>query len=382
VARLPAADPVQRRRGRIAVGTAIVAVLLLLAAAVGLAVAWHFSDEVLVPNRSGWQSVDVEAVSAHRVVLARSEETERPGVYGLTWRGGHALVGPVLRETPAAVTRRLRSADGYLVPGDEAWFDTDVYPGDPRQALGLHFSTVSVAGRLGPMPAWIVPASARRRPGAWAIVVHGLNGDLQEGLRLVPTLRRAGLTSMLITYREDPEAPPSPDGLHHLGLTEWRDLQSAARYALAHGARTLVLVGYSMGGAIVAQFIERSALARRVSALVLDAPVLDWRRVLEFNATQTGLPALAANPLEWVIGARIDADWGRLDAFAHTADFHLPILLFQGSADKLVPPSQSEEFAADLPRWVTFYSVPRAGHTQSWNVDPPLYERRVERFLR
>ena len=62
--------------------------------------------------------------------------------------------------------------------------------------------------------------------------MHGINGTPQVGLRLVPTLRRAGLPTLLITYREDLGAPPSPDGFHHMGLTEWRDLKAAARYAL------------------------------------------------------------------------------------------------------------------------------------------------------
>ncbi len=375
------ADRVQRRRARIAIATALVVCLAAAAAAVGAALAWHFSDEVLVPNRKGWQPVEVRAASPRRVVLARSADTDRPGVYGLIWRGGHAIVGPILSSTPRAITRRIRAVNGYLLPGEEAWFDTDVYSGDPRQDLGLRFSRVSVPAALGPMPAWIIPPGAHPHR-TWAIVVHGLNGDLQEGMRVLPVLRRLGLTSMLISYRQDPGAPESPDGLHHLGMTEWRDLGAAARYALAHGARHLVLVGYSMGGAIVTQFMERSKLASRVVALVLDAPVLDWRRVLEFNATQTGFPAVAANPLEWVIEARVNADWPRLDALEHPAAFHLPILLFHGTDDTLVPIGLSREFAAELPRWATFYAVPHAGHTQSWNVDPPLYERRVEQFLK
>lgn len=377
-----AAEAAQRRRGRIAVVTAVLAVCLAIGLAIGGAVAWHFSDAVLVPNHGGWQRVRVESAGPRRVILKRDHETERPGLYGLLWRGGHAIVGRVLAKGPDTVTRALRGADGYLAPEKEAWFDTDVYPGDPRQALGLPFRTVSVRGELGPMPAWVIPPPSREaRRGNWAIVVHGLNGDLQEGLRAVPALRRAGLTSMLITYREDPGAPESPDGLHHLGMTEWLDLAAGARYALAHGAKHLVLYGYSMGGAIATQFMERSPLASRVSALVLDAPALDWRRILEFNAEQTGFPAAAANPLEWAIAARIDVDWDRLDALRHTAELRLPILLFQGTDDELVPPSLSRDFAAKLPGYVTLQMSPGAGHTQSWNVDPPLYERRLRQFL-
>ena len=140
-----------------------------------------------------------------------------------------------------------------------------------------------------------------------------------------------------------------------MGETEWKDLEAAARYALAHGARRLVLVGYSMGGAIVTQFMERSRLKGKVSKLILDAPVLDWRRVLEFNASRLGFPALSANTVEWAIDAQIHPDWDSLDAIAHPQDFHLPVLLFHGEDDKVVPIEGSEEFAAELP---TLGSVP------------------------
>jgi alpha/beta superfamily hydrolase len=89
--------------------------------------------------------------------------------------------------------------------------------------------------------------------------VHGINSDREDDLRIVPILHASGLPALLITYREDVSAPPSPDGHHHMGLTEWRDLQAAASYALAHGAQRLVLVGYSMGGAVVSQFMENSS---------------------------------------------------------------------------------------------------------------------------
>jgi alpha-beta hydrolase superfamily lysophospholipase len=357
---------------------AATAVAVVAGLSIGAAISWHFSDAVLVPDHSPWpENARVVRLAPGRIVMARSEDTERRGVYGLNWPGGHAVIGGIEGGDADTITRRLRSVRGYLATGRKVSIDADVYSGDPREALGLRFATVHVPDELGAMPTWLIPGHS----GTWAIIVHGINGTPQEGLHLVPVLRRSGLPTMLITYRDDLGAPPSPDGFHHMGLTEWRDLEAAAHYALAHGARHLVLVGCSMGGAIVAQFMEKSPLAPRVAGLVLDAPVLDWRRTLEFNATREGFPAIAALPLEWAIGARIDADWDSLDALQHPADFHLPILLFHGTDDKVVPIAGSEEFAAELPSWVTFHPAPRAGHVEAWNVDPRLYERRLAAFL-
>jgi fermentation-respiration switch protein FrsA (DUF1100 family) len=59
----------------------------------------------------------------------------------------------------------------------------------------------------------------------------------------------------------------------------------------------------------------------------------------------------------------------------------LPILLFHGIDDGVVPISVSSDFAAMLPRWVTYFRVPKADHVESWNVNPALYQRRLSVFL-
>jgi pimeloyl-ACP methyl ester carboxylesterase len=358
---------------------------LVLVLAIAAAISWHFSSDVLVPDHSGWPAdVTVKRVGARTVALSRDEDTERPGVYGLEWQAGHARIGAITRTAADSVTRRLSDVHGYLAAGEEVAIDPEVYAGDPGDALGLPFEEVDVPGELGPMPAWLVPPG-RAPPGgggsAWAIVVHGINGSPQVGLRITPALRGAGLSTLLMTYRNDLGAPASPDGLHHLGLTEWRDVEAAARFALERGARRLVLVGYSMGGSLVAQFMRRSPLAARVSGLVLDAPALDWRRVLSFNAEEMGLPGFSSIPLRWAIGARIDADWEELDAVAHPDALRLPILLFHGTDDPIVPISISDDLAAELPGDVTYRRVPGAGHCEAWNVDRALYEGSLRGFL-
>lgn len=364
-----------RRRWRWIAGAAAA---LVVALAIGVLLSGHFSSAVLVPDHSNWPEDErVEALGPGLIELSRSEESERPGVFGLAWQAGHAVIGPIVEVGEETVTRRLHSVEGYLVPGMDVAIESKVYLGDPGQARGLPFKEVRIPDELGPMPAWEVPGRTR----TWAIVVHGINDNRQVGTRILPTLRRAGLPSLSISYREDLGAPPSPDGLHHMGLTEWRDVDAAARYALAHGARHLVLVGYSMGGALVTQFMQNSRLAPRVAGLVLDAPVLDWKSTISFNATEMGLPSLLALPVEWAVGARIDADWESLDALQHLDDLQLPILLFHGGEDDVVPISTSDELAGDLPRWVAYHRVPRAGHTQAWNVEPRRYERQLAGFL-
>jgi uncharacterized protein len=354
------------------------AVALILALGIGAALSWHFSSAVLVPDHSDWpEDVTVEAVKPGAIVLSSDDESRRPGIYGIEWQAGHAVIGPVVRGDDGRVTRTLHDVDGYLVSGTKVAIESDVYRSNPMQGLGMPFAEVGIRGELGTMPAWRVGGAAP----TWAILVHGINDDPQAGLRLLPALRRAGLTSLLITYREDLGAPPSPDGLHHMGLTEWRDLEAAARYAISHGAHRLVLIGYSMGGSLVTQFMQHSRLAGRVSGLVLDAPALNWKEILSFHSSEMGLPGFLASPIEWAIDARIDADWNDLDALEHPAALRLPILLFHGTDDEVVPISTSDELAAELPRRVTYYRAPEAGHTEAWNVAPKLYERRLDAFL-
>lgn len=362
-------------------------VLLLVALGLGVAVSWHFSSFALVPDHSPYsEEIEIEAAPPAQIVLARSEASERPGYYGLAWQSGHAIVGPIESTGPETVTRKLSGVRGYLASGMEAGLETSVYAGDPSEARGLPYRSVAVPDPLGPMPAWLIPGALPHgvppaAPRTWAIVVHGHNDNRQNGLRIAPTLRRAGLPTLLISYRNDLGAPESPDDLYHLGETEWRDLDAAARYASRHGAGRLVLIGYSMGGALISQFMQRSPLSHRVSGVVLDAPALDWKSIFAFSSEEMGLPGFFALPVEWTIGARIDPDWNSLDALQHTDDFQLPVLLFHGIDDSVVPIEDSDEFAEELGRWVTYYRVPDADHTQEWNVDPPLYERRLRHFL-
>ena len=227
------------------------------------------------------------------------------------------------------------------------------------------------------MAAWYTPGKSK----TWAIMVHGYKSNRRGLLRDYGVVRESGMPILNVTYRNDPGNPPSPDGLIQLGNQEWSDVQAAMQWALDHGAERFVMFGDSMGGAIVCTVYHRSDLADRIDALVLDSPVLDWGAVLDLQASERGLPdAVTVSAEEW-IKARIGIDFSQFDQIAQASDFDVPILLFHGDEDDVVPFESSEEFAEALPDLVTFYPAAGAGHVQAWNIGPRLYEQRLRSFL-
>lgn len=324
----------------------------------------------------------VVAVNETEITLSRSDAAERVGTYGLVWDGtegkqtGSAVIGPVLASTDNTVTRPISNVIGSLAAGTEVQLNPNIHTRDPKVSLGIDFSNVAVEGELGSMPTWQVPGTG----STWVLFVHGIDGQRESGLRPLPTIVDAGLPTLLITYRNDVGAPASPNGLIALGQTEWRDLEAAADYALTHGATSFVLYGDSMGGSIVTQFMHQSPHAERVVGMVLDAPVLNWAGVLQGQAERLHLGFLTA-PLQAAVEWRGGIDLALLDELDQTAPFEqLPILLFQGLADPLVPPAESKAFASALPK-AQYVPVADAGHIQSWNVDPASYEQHLAEFL-
>jgi pimeloyl-ACP methyl ester carboxylesterase len=385
----PATQPAGRFRLRVPrrpglVAGIVVVVLVLLALLATAALSWVFSSKLLDPDHSlgpfgiGVERLEVrDRAGARSAAFERTEDSARRGVYGLDFEDGHAVAGRVVGGTGGEVTRRVSDIRGDLDEGTKVAFDDIVWHTNPLAARGIPYREVHFSSQLGAMPAWRVAGRGR----TWAIFVHGHNVTRAEGLRVLGPLHRARLPSLLIAYRNDPGAPPAKDGLLHLGATEWRDLESAVRYAIRRGARSFVILGDSMGGAIVSQFVHESPLAERVRALVLDAPVLDWKAVLDLQADERGLPRFLATTTEWTVSRRIEFDWDAFDQIARAKEFRMPILLFHGTEDTTVPIATSDAFARALPRLVTYYRVAGAGHVESWNVDPPLYDRRVGRFL-
>ena len=216
--------------------------------------------------------------------------------------------------------------------------------------------------------------------------MHGRNGSVREGLRVVPQLHAHGFTTMLINYRDDLQEPGAPyeDGIGNFGVTEWSDLEAAVHTAQAQGAQRILLVGYSMGGAIIAAYLEHAPQLGPVAGTILISPAISLPAIVDWGAEQKGLPVHLLRPVIWgaeqLAQLRSPIDVGAADYLDTANTWPVPALVTAGSEDDLVPPDVIEEFAADLPVG-QFELFDRAAHTGEWNLDQSRFDALVAQWL-
>ena len=363
---------------RHAVAIAVPALLALGAAAgaVVLTVARRVVTPTVRRNDTHILAVDT---GAQTIELDRTPDTELPGRYGLFTSGtyGYVKLGAVLGADSRTVRRKLLTQiePGAQVDRDAAF--SGWYYVTPSE-LHLPWESVLIGSPAGPCPAWFFPAANTGNADTWVIQVHGRGTTRSECLRAVPVFHALGLPNLVVSYRNDGEAPRSRGGSYALGASEWRDVDAAIGYALRHGARRVVLMGWSMGGAIALQTAVSSGNRDRIAGLVLDSPVVDWRTVLRFQAREEGLreplPALAMGVLENTFTARLGGAenairFDRLDMVARASELQAPILILHSDDDGFVPADASHALAAARPDLVTMPAFAVARHTKLWNYD-------------
>lgn len=327
--------------------------------------------------------------AAQTITLARSADTELPGRYGLFTSGTEQYVklGSVLAEDGKSVKRKLLThiAEGSTLAPEAAF--SGWYFSRPEE-LHLPFTSELIGSTVGPCPAWLFPAA--EETDVWVIQVHGRGTTRSECLRAVPVFHDLGITSLVVSYRNDGEAPRSRAGTYALGATEWRDVDAAVGFARRRGARRVILMGWSMGGAITLQLDLNSPHRDMIVGLVLDSPVVDWRVVLDYQAKQLHLPrpvtglAMGALDSEWAgtvtgVGGRIPFD--RLDVVARAAELQHPILILHSDDDGFVPSDASHALLRERPDLVELEVFDVARHTKLWNYDQERWNSRIRTWV-
>lgn len=372
-------DRVRRFALHSAVVVAVVLLILLVAASVRFA-------GVLTAQPAGYPygpNNRVLAVDGRLVTLEAGTGSSVPGSrWGLRSPNGYVRMLELVELGEDTVTwrtsgpSRQRPVIGAVVRVDEY-----LAIGDPAEARGLEFREVVVDGPLGEQPSWLVPAVGERV--GTVVYVHGSGGTREEANRFLPAMVNSGWDVLVPTYRGDEGAPPAPGNRRTFGTTEWEDVEAAVDL-VDDRPGALVLFGSSMGGAVVAQLLDRSALAPTVDGVVLDSPLLSLDAAIDLNAARNGIPRFAQPVLVPALQVAADLRYGigtgALEQVEDDGTFGVPTLVLHGDADVEAPIESSRELAA-LVDTVRLEEFPDAGHLVAWNVDRSRYTRLLREHL-
>ncbi|WBU38516.1 alpha/beta hydrolase family protein [Homoserinibacter sp. YIM 151385] len=364
------------------------------AAALGVAgLSLAIARTIVTPPRRRPDDIRILEVDVDRgeITLEAGPETLVPGRYGLWFSHdqGYARIGEVLRREPDRVVRRILEVEaGELGEARSGRWSGWLHRSPAT--LSHAWEAIEIPTPHGPAPAWVVPAEGDGT--RWAVLVHGRAVTRAETLRAIEPMLADGRSVLMVSYRNDPDAPASPDGRYALGLEEWRDVDAALDMLRGLGARDLVLMGWSMGGATVLQTLARSPHAELVRGAVLDSPAVDWRTVIDQQIVALrGLPRALSRIVQGVLGSRLASrvvgldrpiDLDALDWVARADELAVPVLILHSDGDDFVPPSASRRLAARRPDLVRYEAFDTARHTRLWNYDPERWSGAIRDWLR
>lgn len=356
------------------IGAVVVVLVLFIAAWLS---ANQIRSDVLLPVADD-RPYDIEVVRTPpaRIVISGTDEPPRGGTWGFETQQTYTQLTSLLNrsqtETEWAATAYVEEATVGLV----GRVDVDAFPSDPDVAFGLGFDAVRAPGALGPLPAWLIDG----RSSTWVIIAHGKGIDRRtQALRMIPRLVEAGYPVLVVSYRNDENAPRDPSGLRSWGLNEWRDLDVAVRLAEREGAQDYVLVGHDLGAEVVSMFLHESDRVGNVLGVVWDSPVLDLAGSLDYNS---GPVARFIGDLgQQMARLRFGMEWDELDQVARADQFDVPVLALHGVGDEIAPIAITEAFVSARPDLARLVRFEQGGHGDLWNVDRSRYETEVMSFI-
>lgn len=352
-----------------------------------LALGYYVASRAIAPSAPRKYDIGLHGIVQHTgsssLVLDRSEVTRSPGTFSIWFDGGHAQLGNVLREDRATVTREIIRTDR----GDLANATAGAWSGHVHISavtLGLTSTDITLETEYGPAPAWRFDPPSTHDASAWAIHVHGLGSSRSAMLRGVTAATRANMVSLVVSYRNDGEGPVTSGSRSTLGLDEVDDVAKAVEYAVAHGARRVILFGWSMGASIALKLLVDRRYRDVIVGVVAISPVLDWVQTLRSNCRRAGLPAfigsIASTMLLSPTVARIlrlphPLDLHKLNWLERATELSRPVLLIHGTRDTSAPIQLSRQLAQRHPD-ATLLEFD-SDHTLEWNAQPDYWEQSV-----
>ena len=326
------------------------------------------------------------------------------GIYGVLGENGSAVVSSILSLEGDIITREILQINGELKIGERvssssllkiengkySILGTNDYEGidesgkyTPKSVSDTDYEYIEYESDLGMFPAYL---TSEGETGV-VIFVHGFRGAFERDFTAMlraPDFENLGYRSMIISYRNDANAPKDPSGLYQYGVTEWIDLDNAIRYVEQNiNPDKIVLWGTSGGGGPVTSWLQNNPDSERVDGIIFEAPVISFWESVEVNgkARYPFIPELFFPYIKLFTEVRYGVDFDTMDFRDALVKSEVPVLLFHGDDDEWVPVDMSDYIAENRRTNFTYIRMSNVGHVTSWNADPVRYIFEITKFL-
>jgi uncharacterized protein len=190
----------------------------------------------------------------------------------------------------------------------------------------------------------------------------GNAGSPEGGIRFGETMARAGIDTVLAAYRGFSGAPgkPTESGLY---------LDGEAAVRAAGDKNDVILAGFSLGTGVAVELASRGygksvvLFGAFTSMVDVSRSVLKKPEVRDFKAKEMGLPdslskvvlAVGTGPAAWLAIA------DHYDSASKIDDVRIPVYLFHGTDDDIVPLEQAVTLSKLAPH-AELFQIEGAGH--------------------
>lgn len=208
---------------------------------------------------------------------------------------------------------------------------------------------------------WYLPPAPLPAPGAKAPGLIWFYGNLESVSGLAPVIRELrppGVGILVVDYRGYGEnrGRPTEAGLYRDADAAWSFL---ARRPELDSSR-IAVYGRSLGSAVALYLAD----TKPVAAVVLDSPFTNAREMARLH-----YPFLPP----WILRLK-------LDNLGRASRLKVPLLVFHGTEDRIVPPRMGRAVAvAGRARELVW--IDGADHNDTYAVDLALYRKKFHEFL-
>lgn len=205
---------------------------------------------------------------------------------------------------------------------------------------------------------WYLPGEAGQ---PLVLFCHGNAGNISHRVDNLRLLRELGLAVFIFDYRGYGQSggKASEEGTYS-------DMRGAIDWLAGEGwlPQQMIYFGRSVGAGVALQL----ALEQPPAGLVLESPFTSIKAMGRYHY-----------PLLWLLaGWLLDV---RYDNLAKIAQLKVPLLIFHGDRDDIVPQMMGKELFEQAPATKTFFSIAGAGHNDTYDRGGTGYWQQWREFL-